>query len=233
MKIAIVEDEEMWRELELNYLKEFYKKNMPAIDCYKNGNDFLRENKRYDIILVDVEMPGKDGFDTIRDYKMFYSDTICIILTVHTEISRQGYLVGAFRYIDKIKMEKELKEALISADILIETNNVVEINVVNMGKKEVRVKDIIYIETEKRKILVHTTEGVFVCNDGIETLEKQLTEYGFYRSHRSYLVNLDKVEKFDHRNIYFRKEKVAVLSSRKYVDFKKKYLARNFLIANG
>lgn len=206
---------------------------MPEIDCYKNGIDFLRENKKYDIILVDIEMPGKDGFETIKEYKMLYSDTVCIILTVHTEISRQGYLVGAFRYIDKIKMEKELKEALTSAEILIEINNIVELNVVNMGKKEVRVKDIIYIETEKRRILVHTTEGVFVCNDGIEALEKKLGRYGFYRSHRSYLINLDKVKKFDRRNIYFRKDKVAVLSSRKYVDFKKKYMARNFLIANG
>lgn len=233
MDIAIIDDELEWRQREQSYLEKFYGDIPTHIDLYDSGVAFLNTEKKYDIVIVDIEMPQKDGFETIREYKLFYNDSITIILTTHTEISRKGYLVNAFRYVDKTNMAEELHEALTAADILMGSNNIIYFNVIGRGKKEIRVKDIIYIETEKRNIVVHTSEDVWECSNSIDALEKELRPYGFYRSHRSYLVNVDKVKSFDHRNIYFRGNEVAILSSRKYVDFKKEYMDRKFSVSSG
>lgn len=233
MDIAIIDDELEWRQRERSYLEKFYGDIPTHIDLYDSGVTFLNTEKKYDIVIVDIEMPQKDGFETIKEYKKFYNDSINIILTTHMEISRKGYLVNAFRYVDKTNMAEELHEALTAADILLESNNTIYFNVIGRGKKAIRVKDIIYIETEKRNILVHTSEDVWECSNSIDALEKELIPYGFYRSHRSYLINVDKVKRFDHRNIYFRENEVAILSSRKYVDFKKKYMDRTFSVSSG
>ena len=58
--------------------------------------------------------------------------TVYIILTTHTEMSRKGYLVNAFRYIDKSNMSKEIVEAINAAEVLLRRNDNIEINIVGV-----------------------------------------------------------------------------------------------------
>lgn len=232
MKIAIVDDERYWRECAANYAKQFYEKSKIHIDIYTSGADFIKKEEKYDIVIMDIEMPDKDGFQTLQEYKIINESCISIILTTHSELSNKGYRVDAFRYVDKTNMKEELKEAFESAGKLIEGNTRIIFNVVNLGQIQIPVKDIVFIETIKRNIMVHTTEDEYECSDNISDLELELEEYGFYRSHRSYLVNLDKVKTFDKRSIYFAKNKEACLSSRKYKEMKQKYLERKIVIAS-
>lgn len=55
---------------------------------------------------MDIDMPEMDGFDTIVNYKAEYSESIIIILTTHLDCARKGYLVDAFRYLDKTKKDE-------------------------------------------------------------------------------------------------------------------------------
>ena len=53
-------------------------------------------------------------------------------MTTHTEMSRKGYLVNAFRYIDKSNMSKEIVEAINAAEVLLRRNDNIEINIVGV-----------------------------------------------------------------------------------------------------
>lgn len=110
MKIAIVDDEVKWRNQALDVVK-VYTDETDQIDIFESGVEFIKRNEEYDIVLMDVDMPEMDGFETIIDYKAEYSEGIIIILTTHLDYARKGYLVDAFRYVDKTKMKEELKEA--------------------------------------------------------------------------------------------------------------------------
>ena len=110
MKIAIVDDEAKWRKLVLDVVKG-YTEEADKIDIFESGVEFIKKNREYNVVLMDVDMPEMDGFETIINYKTEYSESIIIILTTHLDCARKGYLVDAFRYVDKIRMQEELKEA--------------------------------------------------------------------------------------------------------------------------
>lgn len=110
MKIAIVDDEAKWRKLALDVVKG-YIEDTDKIDIFQSGVEFIKGNKEYNVVLMDVDMPEMDGFETIMKYKAEYSESIIIILTTHLDCARKGYLVDAFRYVDKTKMQEELQEA--------------------------------------------------------------------------------------------------------------------------
>lgn len=233
MKLAIVDDSKFWRDLACDTVKAFYENTPVDIELFDSGEAFLECHKPYDIILMDIEMPNKNGFETIAEYRLFKSDCIAIILTTHTEFANKGYFVDAFRYIDKTNMNSELEEALTSAAKVLACNNTISVNVIGLGSLKLVVKNILFIKTYKRNVIVHTVDNKYECSNNIAELESLLEKYGFYRSHRSCLVNLDKVTTFNKRDIFFANNETAYLSSRKYSEMKRKYLERLRSIAMG
>lgn len=231
MKIAVVDDDTKWRECICQALIRLDKNKEMEIDEYSNGKRFLLSKKQYDISFIDIEMPGLDGFKTIRMAQKANSDGIYIILTTHVEMSRKGYLVNAFRYIDKTKLG-EIKEALRAAKILLGRNEQIEVNVVNSGQQKVTLKNIIYIETEKHYILIHTRQGVLRCSNSLKEIESMLPENCFSRCHKTYIVNLDEISHMDKKNAYLSNGDGIQVSQRKMSQFKKSYVNRQFECAN-
>lgn len=117
MNIAIIDDEKIWRDKAHRLVEKHYNDIEMTIDEFGSGGDFLEKKQKYDFVLMDVEMDELNGFETISQYRLFFDDFIAIIFITHMEVSAQGYLVNAFRYVNKAKMEEELEEALTSADI--------------------------------------------------------------------------------------------------------------------
>lgn len=231
MKIAVVDDELYWR-MKVQELLEEYSWNIDVeIDLFPNGESFYNKTD-YDIVFMDIELEKMDGFETIYRYKENNRDFILIFLTTHMEMSRRGYLVNAFRYIDKCNIKDELKEALDTIVVLEQKNYVFKFHVVNMGEVHMKLKDILFIETEKRNVIIHTKEQCFVSSRKIEELEIELKEFGFFRCHKSYLVNLINVLRFDRLNVYFKNGEKALVSTRKYVELKECYLEQKYKMAN-
>ena len=133
MKLAIIDDEQHWRYSAEQIVSKYYANVEVNIDIYENGEQYLKSKVKYDISFVDIEMPGVDGFTTIERAREYNSEGIFIILTTHTEMSRKGYLVNAFRYIDKIKLVDEMLEAMRSAEILFRRNRKIEVNITDVG----------------------------------------------------------------------------------------------------
>lgn len=233
MKVAIVDDEKHWRDLAAKVVTEFYQTNQVVVRTYRNGEEFLQNRMEYDIVFLDVEMNRLDGFQTAMEYKKIYPECIVIMFTMHTELSRRGYIVEAFRYIDKASMSEEIPEALTAADKLLGRNHKIEVKVVNAGIIELVVKDILYIETDKRNICIHTRAKDYICSDGINDLETKIIPYGFYRCHKSYIVNLEAVASIDHIYVHMIDGSKAMVSLRKYTKLNEILLEYKFERANG
>lgn len=224
MKIAIVDDEQKWRNLAFDVVK-IYSNKLDEIDIFNSGVDFLKSNVEYNIVLMDIEMPEIDGFDTITNYKVEHPESIIIILTTHLDCARKGYLVDAFRYIDKTKMKDEIKEAFEKIKEINRKNNFSLVGMDGNITKNISVKDILFIETRGRGSLVNTIDRCYECNEKINNLEIELAEYGFFKCHKSFLINLNSVEHIDKEFVYFAQNKKAYLSVRKYTETKKRYIA--------
>ena len=232
MKIAIVDDEKQWRDAALNEIRLHYQKNEILISAYTCGEELIQQNADYDIIFLDVEMKGLDGFETAKIYRQNHPDSIVMILTRHIELSRQGYLVNAFRYIDKMNMLSEISEALSAVDKLLSHNQKIEVSVVNLGTISLLLKDILFVETEKRNVRIHTKAQDYISRENISCMEARLEPYGFYRCHKSYIISLDAVKFFDRVNVHMVDGSCAMVSVRKYAELKRRYLERRLEYLN-
>jgi len=231
MKIAIVDDEKIWRTKIEAMLNEYEWKEQIQINLFSSGEAFLKKGQ-YDIVFLDIEMDGIDGFETAQRYKEYYEDSIIIFLTTHTELSSRGYMVNAFRYIDKAFVEDELQEAVNAIKVRQIRNYHVIFHELRMGERSIPLKDIYYIETEKRNVIIHAKEKDYVSNRTMDEWEEELKEKGFFRSHRSFLVNLEQIRDFDKSNVHLKNHGKALVSMRKYWELKQRYLEQNFKIAN-
>ena len=231
MRIAIVDDQEMWRICVEELIKKHYGENTPQIDHYDCGESFC-DKEEYDVVFMDIEMKQMDGFETAKRYKQNNCDALILFLTTHVELSRRGYMVNAFRYIDKACIVDELEEALTAIDELPKKDRVIAFRVVNMAEMHIRVKDILFVETDKRNIIVHTIARDYISNKRIEEVEEELKDCGFFRCHKSYLVNLERIRKIDRIYVYFANDTKAMVSTRKYTELKNKFFEYNSMIAN-
>lgn len=237
MKIAIVDDDKEWRQNALRVTKQYFEEGDIVVKCFSSGEALLEKNEKYEIVILDIEMPGRDGFQTACEYKVSYPDVIIIMLTTHLELSRKGYEVDAFRYVDKLHIKEELEAAFFSAKKLLERNKIVEISVVNLGQIPLALKDIIYIETKGRKVLVHTYNNEYECSDSIRSFEENLCGEGFFRCHKSNIVNLDAIKKIDQLRYggayaHMADGGTVMIAVRKYAELKKKYINRRYEYAN-
>lgn len=231
MRISIVDDDANWRERIKRKIIQYNKEKEIEIDVFSSGEGYLESKYQYDISFVDIEMPGIDGFETISRAREAGGEGLYVILTTHAEMSRRGYFVNAFRYIDKAHLE-ELEEAISSAAIVLGRNKMITVNVINDGPRKLVLKDIVYIETEKHYILIHTKHGEVRCSNNLRDLEKVLPEKWFCRCHNVFIVNLDEIKKLDDRIAYLSNGDDIDISHRKMREFKRLYLDRQYECAN-
>ena len=231
MRIAIVDDDENWRERVREEIVRYDENSEIEIETFVSGENYLERKSHYDISFVDIEMSGIDGFETIRQSQETDSDGVYIILTTHAEMSRKGYLVNAFRYIDKLHLE-ELQEAIDSAKKVLGRNKKIEVNVIGGGVRKITLKNIIYVETEKHYILIHTKQGTIKCSNTMKEIENMLPGEWFNRCHNVYIVNLDEIKRIDERIVYLSNGDDIDISHRRMNQFKKIYISRQFECAN-
>lgn len=231
MKIAIVDDEPVWRGKVEVLLGEYLVGEEMQIDIFSSGEEF-NYNKEYDVVFLDVEMDGMDGFETAKRYRESYEESIIIILTTHTELANRGYMISAFRYIDKANIEEEMQEAIQAVKYVQRRNYRLVFRELYKGEMSIPLKDILYIETEKRNVIIHAKERDYLSSRTLDELEEELKDWGFFRSHKSYLVNLNNVRGFDRLKVYFRDDKKALVSARKYAKLKEKYILQKHQTAN-
>lgn len=233
MKIAVVDDMQLYRERARNCIMKYYDNATDIeIDCYESGADYLHSKMAYDISFIDIEMEGIDGFETIKEARSKYPEGVYMILTTHTEMCDRGYLVNAYRYINKEKMEELIYEALSSAEILLGRNEKIKIDIVGKGTHEIVLKDIIYVEASNHNPIIHMRQGDIRCKDSMKTLEEALCDKWFFRCHKSFIVNLDEVESLKKLIVYMRNGESLDIAQRKLWEFKRVYLKRMYDCGN-
>ncbi|ESU30304.1 PhoP family transcriptional regulator [Bacillus sp. 17376] len=100
VKILVVDDEERIRRL----LKLYLERENYIIDEAEDGNEALAKSlaNDYDVILLDLMMPGKDGIEVCRDLREKKSTPVIMLTAKGEEVNRvQGFEVGTDDYIVK------------------------------------------------------------------------------------------------------------------------------------
>lgn len=229
MRIGVCDDEKNIRELISNKIKKEYPNS--EIVFFKSGEELLLESKDIDILLLDIQMPGRNGIEIARQLRKKNKKTILIFVTAMEDYVFEAFDVNAFNYIVKPfndnrfmdVLNKAINEYNSSGETEQETNYVI---VSNRGMHtKVKLDEIIYAEVFNRKVVIHKIDEEIEYYGKMSELEALVGE-SFFRSHRAYLINFKYVEKYDAKTIYMEKGKV-LMAKKNYPEFVKKYMKYN------
>lgn len=192
---------------------------------FNNGKDLLQAIEAFDIIFLDIMMYGMNGMKTAQLLRNKAFDKILIFISSSREYVFEAYEVEAFQYLVKPVDNNKLKRVLQRAVGKLEHNSEEYIIISKEGqRKKLRLKDIYYFEIKGRIIYVHGQEGSFNYYEQIGVLEKELLEKGFFRCHKSFLINLKYVDTYNRQEIILDNGEKIILAKRRYEAFCKKIL---------
>ncbi len=220
MHVIICDDESIFRaRLRELLVKESFAKNMDVeVSEYEDGGRLLQDYKdgcaQCDILFLDVRMKDMDGLKTARLLRSEGMEGLIVFLTNLPEYARMGYEVRAFRYLLKDEAEEGLSQVLDACRSELEAERFFnfswEHRFFSVPKAE-----ILYFESRKRLMLLHTARKNYQFYQKMDVLEKQLSGEGFFRCHRSFLVQERYVRGWQERALWL--EDGTVLSvSRSY-----------------
>lgn len=103
MKIGIVEKEQKDADSLSSLLNEYQKSTGASFDIFlfKNAFDFLDKKERFDLLFLDIMMPGIDGMSLANRIREFDESVIIVFVTNMSAYAIKGYEVNAFDYIVK------------------------------------------------------------------------------------------------------------------------------------
>ena len=176
----------------------------------KDGSELidLFDRTRPDVVLLDVEMPGKNGIECGKAIQDRAPRTIIIFATAHEEYMRSAFELYAFDYLVKpFPMERALKTLALARERLGERHGI--LNAVPAksdvlqrlmirhrdGVKLVDPEDILMVQREDRATAILLRDGEkLLTGDSLTEVEERLPKELFFRSHRSYIINLEQID---------------------------------------
>ncbi|WP_270940913.1 LytR/AlgR family response regulator transcription factor [Romboutsia lituseburensis] len=213
-KVVICEDCENSRELIKETLKKIQNDNKYTIKIieFENGEELINNYPEdIDIFMLDIEMGKLSGMDVAREIRKRDNNTQIIFTTGNPSYLQEGYEVRAYRYLIKPFSVDELKQHVLACinDIKIKKSKNIVIQEKNNIYK-IPIDEILYIEVYKKDITIHTQNNEYQVKMSITNIEKELIQYNFFRCHRSYLVNLKKVDSLKGNVIVIKKLEIPV-----------------------
>ena len=187
---------------------------------FQSGRELLQAMESFDIVFLDIMMQDLDGMRTAQIFREKASDKILIFVSSSREYVFEAYDVEAFQYLLKPVDDRKLKRVLEKAVLKTESRSQEYIIVSReRQKKKLFLDDIYYFEIKGRIVDVHGREGIFTYYEQIGELENKLRDKGFYRCHKSYLINLKYVDGYNRQEAILENGEKIVMAKRRYEEF--------------
>lgn len=200
ISVAVVEDSaSAAQELE-RCLARFGEQNGHtfSVSRFDNAGSFLRGYQpRYDIIFMDIKMPGIDGMSAAEQLRQVDQVTMLIFVTSMVQYAVQGYDVNAFDFIVKPVNPTAFGMKMNRAMRALKLNRGSELVLNTAGGAQVLSSSAVqYIEVMDHDLTYHTEQGVFSVRGRLSAVEQKLPAASFFRCSISYLINLRYVTQF-------------------------------------
>lgn len=164
----------------------------------------IERGARYDVLFLDVLMPGENGIDAAKEIRKYDGSVKIIYLTSSSEFAVESYTVGAYFYQLKPICKDSFFRLMDSVLLLCEKEHADSLILrCKDGITRIELRYLEYCEVMHRTIFLHLTTGKVLESVGsLDGLSSQLMPYGkFIRPHRSYLVNMEHVQSISYRSI--------------------------------
>lgn len=209
----------------------------------EDGKDVLHviEQENVDVAFLDIEMPKVNGLECAKHITDINPKTIIIFATAHGEYMPEAFEVYAFDYLVKPfkvdRINKTLKRILeisygeqskIIEQPIFQQHGFDKLVIKNRdGINFIDTKNIVLIQREDRSTAIYTIDNKYMTSEGLGDLESRLEKTTFFRSHKSYIINISMVSKISPYGrwtyiINFRNyDKDALITHKKFAELEK------------
>lgn len=205
IRCLVVDDEPPAREIIRRYIEQVSSLQL-AGECANAIQAFtFLQQQPVDLLFLDIRMPQLNGNDFLKTLK---NPPKVIFTTAYSEYAVEGYELDAVDYLLKpvpfdrflkaVNKAYQLTAAKHEIPVVTEETRNDSFVYFRADRKMVKVMldDILYIESMKDYIKVITKTGTIITKQSISSVEAMLPEKKFIRTHRSFIVSLDKIKSF-------------------------------------
>lgn len=202
VKIAICDDEEKSVALHERMVRECLQ--AAGIGCeittYTQSRNLLYDITDdaffYDLILLDIEMPGISGMELPQQIKGFLPNVRIIFVTSHTEYAIDAFELSIFRYVPKNNLEVKLPAAVLDAARLIELESGQEYTIQTVNRMEkIPFKDIFYVQRDGKNASIVSSAGTAKVRKSLQQVFDELNTPEFIFIDRGCIVNIIQIMK--------------------------------------
>lgn len=215
LRTLIIDDEAHIRDTLISLLKDY----CPQVKVVGEANSVasgvkLIRNKIPDLILLDIKMDDGSGFDLLQRF-----DSIkfkIIFITAYEKHAIEAFKFSAVDYLMKPVNPEKLAEAIVRAEKLVQQTFLKQLDALKENMNP--------LITQNKKIVVKTLDNIYLLNTRdiihcqsddcytvidsfgeekiivskvLKEYDELLTNHGFFRVHRSHLVNLQHIKRFE------------------------------------
>jgi two-component system, LytTR family, response regulator LytT len=234
--VIAIDDEPLALQLVSGYIEKTPGLRLAGnFDNPLDASDFLSGNQ-VDLVFVDIQMPDLSGIEFTR---LIEKGPKVIFTTAFAKYALEGYKLDVVDYLLKPFSYEEFLASVQKARNLINLEQNALHKVVSNEKflflksdykiRRINFNDILYIEGLKDyvKVYVKNDPKPILSISTLKLIESKLPESKFMRVHRSFIVNLNRIETIDRSRIVFGKAYIPV--GDQYKGKFQEYLDRNFL----
>ncbi len=212
-----------------NDILQLIHKQKPSakIFTFASKDTLLDAKEDFDMFFLDIKGVGGIEIAKILRERPNSAKSILIFITGYSEFMSEAFDVNAFHYllkpIDAKKFAQILDKAwaeIENAETQAEKYLLLKVDGVT---KKFFLRDIFFIESANKKVILHTMTGNYSAAAKMDALEIALADY-FYRCHRCYLVNLEKISAYTNDTIQLTNGENILIAGKKYPAFVKNYL---------
>lgn len=205
IRIALVEDDEADRRRLLDYLKHYEKDSGESfrITQFADGDEIAEDyHAEFDIILMDIELTFMDGMTAAERIRERDQEVVIIFITNMPQYAMKGYTVDALDYVLKPVSYYAFSQRIDRAIARMKKRHRSYLAVpIRGGIRKVDVADLTFIEVQDHDLIFHLTRESFETKGALSEVEQQLKDEPFFRCGKSYLINLEYVEKVQNNDV--------------------------------
>jgi two-component system, LytTR family, response regulator len=217
-RLLIIDDEDHMRDT----LTKLLARHCPQVNVLPTANGVQKGIEAIlelqpDIVLLDIQMKDGTGFDLLASFPVI--EFKVIFITAYDKYAIQAFRFSAVDYLLKPVNPELLVEAVTRAGLMIQEHFNLQVQALEENLRTVHIqqkrmivktseniflldlKDIISCESDSSYTTIHTASGDHIMvSKTLKEYEELLTSCGFYRVHKSYLINLSHIRRFERQD---------------------------------
>lgn len=216
MNIVVCDDDEAIRKKIIQMCFNFQNETHITGEIVEmsSGEDVLNYHEQIDVLILDIELPGKNGIQVMREIEQEQRYDYIVFVSSHQEAVWNSFSCKTVGFIRKPIEYEQLRRILKKVAELKNEEFLIEIDT-DQGICVVKSSDLIYIKGEGSYTRIVTKNESLIVRKTLSQWEKQLTGMNMLRAHKSYFINMEYIKNIKQNVILDTGEEIKISRLRK------------------